>query len=103
MHMNIFPKTRDEWIALPLFPFKAWVIIGFVFYLFARALVFGQYARHGTGEFGMMVMSGYVLSVPVLLVGALIQRNFSERREAEKTVLYALAAVALLLNFLLLQ
>jgi hypothetical protein len=75
------------------------VVIAFLFYLFARALVFGQYARHGTGEFGMMVMFGYMISVPVLLFGALIQRIIGNRREALRAALYAVAGITLGLNF----
>jgi len=101
--MTIFPKTRDQWIVLLLFPFKAWVVIAFPFYFFVRGFAFGQYTRYGTGEFGMMAMSGYMVSVPTLLLGALIQSSFSDRGEAEKTAIYALAGIALLLNFILLQ
>jgi len=97
--MNIFPKTRDQWIALPLFPFKAWVVIGFPFYFFVGGFAFGPYGRHSTGEFGMMVMFGYMISVPVLLFGALIQRIIGNRREALRTVLYAVAGITLGLIF----
>jgi|SRR6267142_6250759 len=96
--MTIFPKSRDAWIALPLFPFKAWVIIAFPFYFFVGGYAFGQYTRHGTGEFGMMVEFGYMISVPVLLFAALIQRIFGQRREAAKSALYALAGITLGLN-----
>jgi hypothetical protein len=101
--MNPFPKTKDEWIALPLFPFKAWVVIAFPFYFFVGGYALGQYGRYGTGEFGMMAMPGYMVSVPVLSLGALIQCNFSERGEAAKTALYALAGITLFLSFCLFQ
>jgi hypothetical protein len=99
--MNILPKTRDEWIGLPLFPFKAWVAIAFLFYLFARALVFGQYARHGTGEFSQIVMLGYMVSVPVLLFGALIQSLICDHGAATRTALYAISGIIVLSVYLL--
>ena len=96
--MTIFPKSRDEWIALPLFPFKAWVVVAFLFYFFVGGYAFGQYAGHGTGDFGLMVMFGYMISVPVLLLAALVQRIFGKRREAMCTALYAIAGLTLALN-----
>jgi hypothetical protein len=37
--MSVLPKTTDEWIALPYFPFKVWVLVAFPFYLFVQAPV----------------------------------------------------------------
>ena len=96
--MSIFPKTRDEWIALPLFPFKVWVLTAFPSYLFMRSLAISQHVRYGTGAFGEKVISGYMLSVIVLLIGALIQSVICKRGAAIGTALYAAGSVLLVLN-----
>jgi hypothetical protein len=96
--MSVFPKTRDEWIALPLFPFKAWVLAAFPFYLFVRSYAVAQHVRYGTGELGEAVIGGYMLSVVVLLMGALIQSIVCTRGAATRTALYAVASIILVFS-----
>jgi hypothetical protein len=96
--MSIFPKTRDDWIALPLFPFKAWVVVAFPFYLFFRDYAASQHVRYGTGYLGETVFSGYMLSVVILLLGALVQSLICRRGMAMRTVLYAVASIILVFS-----
>jgi hypothetical protein len=93
--MSVLPKTRDEWIALPLFPFKVWVLVAFPFYLFVHSYAVAQHVRFGVGTLGMPVISGYLLSVIVLLFGALIQSIVCSRGTATRTVLYAVGGIIL--------
>jgi hypothetical protein len=81
----MFPKARDEWIALALFPFKAYVVVAFPFYILFDALtprVFMEYSPTLTAIF-----FGYVLCVPILLFGALLQSIVCSRGAATRTVL----------------
>jgi len=96
--MSVLPKTRDQWIALPLFPFKAWVLVAFPFYLFVRSYAAAQHVRYGTGALGEAVNSGYMLSVVVLLMGAFIQSIVCTRGAATRTALYAVASIILVFS-----
>ena len=96
--MSILPKTRDDWIALTLFPFKAWVVIAFPLYLFFHSYAVAQHVRYGTGAFGEAVIGGYMFSVIVLLFGALIQSTVCRRGAATRTVLYAVASIILVFS-----
>ena len=90
--MSIFPKTRDEWIAAPLLPFKAWVLIAYPLYFILRSFV----AHRVAGGMGFWVINGYVLSVSVLLIGALIQSIVCSRGAATRTILYVLVGIFIL-------
>src|SRR5262249_26367642 len=94
--MTILPKTRDEWIALPLFPFKAWILTALPFYSAFSSYTTAEHVRYGTGSLGEVVIGGYMLSVPVLLIGALIQSIVCRRGAATRTVLYAVASMILI-------
>ena len=83
--MNILPKTRDEWIAFP-------------FYLLVHSEAVAQHVRYGTGALGMAVITGYMLSVVVLLIGALIQSIICRRGAATRTLLYVVAAIILVFS-----
>ena len=93
--MSVLPKTRDEWIAIPLFPFKAWVLSAFPFYLLVHSYAVAQHVRYGTGALGEAVIGGYMLSVVVLLIGALIQSIICRRGAATRTLLYVVASIIL--------
>src|SRR4051812_11408460 len=91
--MSIFPKSRDEWIALPLFPFKAWIVTAWPLYLIFRACITDS--RHDIHLDGHCAIAGYFYSVPVLLLGALIQSIFCQRGMATQTALYAVGSIIL--------
>ncbi len=93
--MSILPKNRDGWIALPLFPFKAWVLLAFPFYLLWGACAHAQRVHYATGALGDAVIGGYILSVAVLLLGALVQSIFCSRGAATRTALYAVGSIIL--------
>jgi Putative addiction module component len=90
--MSILPKTRDEWIAAPLLLFKAWVLLGYVLYFIFRSLVTPRVA----GGMGFWVINGYVLSVGVLLIGALVQSIVCSRGAAMRTIWYVLGGILIL-------
>lgn len=90
--MSILPKTRDEWIAVPLLPFKAWVLLGYPVYFIFREFV----APRVAGGMAFLVINVYVLSVGALLVGALIQSIVCSRGAATRTILYVLIGIFIL-------
>jgi hypothetical protein len=90
--MSILPKTRDEWIAAPLLPFKAWVLFGYPLYFIFRSFV----AQRVGGGMGFWVINGYVLSVGALIIGALIQSIVCSRGAATRTILYVLVGIFIL-------
>ncbi len=96
--MSILPKTRDGWIALPLFPFKAWVLLAFPLYLLWGAYARARQVRYATGALGDTVLGGYLLSVAVLLLGALVQSIFCSRGEATRTTVYAVGGIILVFS-----
>jgi hypothetical protein len=97
--MRALPKSRDEWVALPLFPFKAWVVTAWPFYLVFHAFSASQFStRYNTGVLGEAVIGGYFLSVAVLLIGALIQSIVCGRGAAKRTLLYAIASIILVFS-----
>ena len=89
--MTALPKTKDDWIALVLFPFKAYVIMGLPFLLVSRAcwhamVPAARYYR--ATEATLAVSEGYALSLLVLLVGALLQSVICRRGCATQTLVY---------------
>ena|ERR1035441_8491517 len=92
--MSILPKTRDEWVGLLLFPFKAWVLIGYPLYFMFRSYV-AQHGMDGTRTLGQLVIGCYMLSVVALLIGALVQSIVCARGAATRTVMYVVGSVIL--------
>jgi hypothetical protein len=85
--MRIIPTTRDEWVALALFPFKAYVVMGLPVLAFMRAW-FGRkvpsYVRFP--EATHAVSEGYFLCVAIFLLGAAVQAIICRRGSATVTL-----------------
>ncbi len=96
--LHILPCTKDGWRALPLFPFKAWVVVAFPLYVAFRSYAAAQHVRLGTGVLGEVMIGGYILSIAALLLGALIQSIICNRGAATRTALYALAGMILVFS-----
>ena len=97
--MRTLPNSRDEWVALPLFPFKAWVVTAWPFYSVFNAFSASQFStKYNTGVLGELVIGGYMLSVVVLLIGAFIQSIVCTRGAAARTALYAVASIILVFS-----
>jgi hypothetical protein len=95
--MRIFPSTKHEWFALFLFPFKAYVVVVYPFYRVFRILCpppfLGTNVSDGTYY---VLLQGFLLCGPALLVGALIQYFVSGRRYALPTLGFAVVPVVVL-------
>jgi hypothetical protein len=93
--MNILPKGRDQWIALTLFPFKAWVLIAFPFCLYVANYATVQHVRYGAFGLFLVVLAGYKFSAVVLLLGGLVQSMICSRKAAIWTAIFAVASILL--------
>lgn len=99
--MQVLPKSRDGWVGLAAFPFKAYVVavvpFYFVFRLFCPQPFLGTNASDGTRD---TLLQYFLLCGPVLLLGAVVQVFVSGRRAALGTL--AFAAFPTLLQLLVL-
>lgn len=93
--LKTLPPSQDEWVALRLFPFKAWVLISFPFYLFFSSYSEIHRVQHAATELGEFVIGGYMLSILVLLFGALVQSIVWRRGAAARTILYVVGSICL--------
>lgn len=96
--MRALPSIKPDWLALVLFPFKVYVMIGFPFLMlcrWAKEIIQPQFYGYPEEAFSF-VSSGYLLSSFVLLSGAFLQFIFGRRSNATQTLLFlALACVFL--------
>ena len=79
--MQIAPHTKDEWIALLLLPAK--VFLGVTLLWMISGYSFGA-----TPEANRVLGVCFVLCVPFLLFGALVQSIFCRRGSASQTLLF---------------
>ena len=75
--MKILPASGSELFALLLIPFKVFVPTGYLMVLIQRE-VLGY--RQDTGAITPFVLSGYMVTLLVLAVGAMIQYSTGQRR-----------------------
>ncbi len=93
--MRIFPKTKAEWIALVLFPFKAYILLAWPLLILFSVFFWHTLRLTGTGGSAFTVGEGYVLCIAVLLVGACIQYFVSGLLDSLITLGFAVAPVLL--------
>jgi hypothetical protein len=88
--MRILPTTKDEWLALALFPFKAYVVVAFpllkLFGAWSATIVHTHYNR---GETTFTVSALYLTCILALLLGALIQWLVRCKNRAIQTLVFA--------------
>jgi hypothetical protein len=75
--MKILPSSGSDWLALLLVPFKVFVPIGYLIVAIQRETL-GH--RNDTGAITTLVLNGYMITFFVLVLGAMIQRCFGQRR-----------------------
>jgi hypothetical protein len=104
--MRAFPSTKNEWIALALFPFKAYVVIVLPFYflfntfypqpltiyLGKNATTWNQTAEEFLGFF--------VLCGPLLILGFIIQLFAKDEKSAIRTLMFAIVPFSFFCFFL---
>jgi hypothetical protein len=88
--MQILPRTKDEWTALALFPFKAYVVMAFpLLSLFGAwsASVIGTKANRGDTTLAISALC--LVCIAGLLLGALIQRVVGFKRAALQSLVFS--------------
>ena len=89
--MRLFPKGKDELLALALFPFKAYVVVVVPFYYIFRMFCPQPFLGTGVTDGTALVLLAYFgLCAPALLIGAAIQIFVSGRRAAGRTLAFAI-------------
>ena len=92
--MQLLPRTKDERMALALFPFKAYVVMAFpLLTLFGAwsASVIGTKANRG--DTTVVIFALYLVCIAGLLLGALIQGLVGFKRAALQSLLFSGVAV----------
>jgi hypothetical protein len=91
--MKTFPSTKDEQLALVVFPFKVYIILAYPFLMVCikvRSLFeqprFLYLLRNPAHEATYAVSTVYFLCLVVLLVGALVQSICCQRGRALQTI-----------------
>ena len=90
--MHLIPHTRQEWLRLLVFPFRAFVLVapaGLFIWLSATE---GHRIRGARGEAALPVALGLMICVGVLLVAALVEFIARRRDAALVNVGFATAA-----------
>ncbi len=85
--LRTFPSTTDEWVAVVVFPFKAYVLLSYPFLVTCIVLMRpDRYVRYTEATFA--VSQGYVLCLAILLFGSLVQAVFCQRGRASQTIIF---------------
>jgi hypothetical protein len=71
--MSVLPRTKQQQLGLVLFPFKAYTVIGIIFFVVWFALVSEQ-TRAAYYPGTAFIFLGHCLSGVVLILGGLIER-----------------------------
>lgn len=90
--MRLVPSNGGEWRALVLFPFKAFMGLGIVWWLLWKALTGGNRAHGSLAEMTLPIVLGYSLCAAVFFVDAALL--FSRRRHGNIALNLLLAGVA---------
>ncbi len=88
--MKIIPSSRDQWLNLALFPFKAYVVLAIPFYFIFRT--FCSYGRAAT-FYDIVVYFAFCLVA--LLIGSLIQLVVSGWEYAFSSFIFVVVPVLL--------
>jgi hypothetical protein len=94
--MRLFPTAKNAWIALALFPFKAYVVVVLPFYLLFN-IFYPQpltiYLGNNTTVWNQTAeefLAGFVLCGPLLMLGLIIQLFAKDTKSAIRTLMFAI-------------
>jgi hypothetical protein len=94
--MRVFPSTKNEWLALVLFPFKAYVVIVWPFY-FLFNIFYPQpltiYLGNNTTVWNQTAerfLEAFGLCGPLLMLGLIIQLFARDEKSAIRTLMFAI-------------
>lgn len=89
--MRVLPASKQERFSLLLIPFKVYVIIVPVWFIFVTTDA--DNPRFGLAEPAGYLLLAYVICIPFFILAALIQFVARWRRAALTSIAFALAAV----------
>jgi hypothetical protein len=99
--MKLLPRTKGDWAALVLLPFKVYAVAALplfaIFRSFASVRIDG---RSSALHVFMGVYTGYLLCIPIILGGAAAQAGACRRRAAVGTLAFAGCAILFLILLL---
>jgi hypothetical protein len=101
--MRVLPETKEEWMALLFFPFKAYVVILLavsLLHLFppiGKELLKSESARMFERILADNLLDGYILCIPFLVVSSFVQLINDQQRKSLLTMLLAFAPIILFL------
>ncbi len=95
--LKAFPTKIDEWFSVCLLPFKTCIVMAVpVLWLFRKYLAW-LHVYHPRNEISCnLIVQLYLVSLVLLLIGALIQSDFGQKRQATATLRYFFAGMILL-------
>jgi len=104
--MRLFPSTKNEWIALALFPFKAYMVIVLPFYFLFNIfypLPLTVYLGNNTTVWNQTAeafLRIFVLCGPLLILGFIIQLFVRDKKYAIRTLMFAIVPFIIFCFFL---
>ncbi len=87
--MHIIPKTRQEWIGLVLFPFKAYTVVAFPCFMIIDHN--GWLFRFS--KLGGDIIFGYLLAGAILIIAGLVQKYVFKSQTAASNFGFGIAAI----------
>jgi hypothetical protein len=99
--MRVLPETREDRMALLLFPFKAYIVILLVVSLLplfppiVRLFLSHETIRTFDMILGVYLLNGYFLCIPVLVISSFVQLYFDQRKNSLLTMLWAFTPIIL--------
>ena len=91
--MRILPSNSQEWFTALLRPFEVYTFLG----IFIFQVLLACRRQPGIREMAELALGLYIISVPVLLLGGLVQLGFTPRRAAKVAFLFAAIDVCIII------
>ena len=91
--MRVLPSNSQEWFTALLRPFEVYTVLGILIF----QVLLACRRQPGVREMAELALGLYVVSVPILLLGGLIQLGFTPRRAAKVAFFFAACDVCIIL------
>ena len=99
--MKPYPESLDGWVTLCLFPFKTYIVVAYPFtYISMKLFLLFSPMRREFWGLGEIIVEGYLLSLVILLLGALLQALICRAGRATQTLgIFLLGIIILFVLF----
>jgi hypothetical protein len=92
--MKRLPANSEVWISLVSFPFKAYLVVAPLLFLFWQQFQSDAYPRGVRADFARYIDGGFIVCIGFFLVAATVQFWIRKRGAALQSFLYAVAFFA---------